>query len=186
MYRVNVRTIILHRRGELELLAKKIRRNKILQILGIILIPSVLYTLIFVGSHKQNVNTDVVDNLMPLYVYMLVSRILLLIIFIGSAVLLLRSLKSYSLKIYYFSRFKILLTLILGTISLSLDSINYLLLTLENDLMEESILHSWKETSLTNDVGDYQLFILFYVLVSEFLPMISLQVSLLISYKNNS
>lgn len=104
---------------------------------------------------------------------MLISRIILLVFFIGSALLLLKALKGYSLKIYRFSKYKILLTLVMGSLSLGLETIHFALLTLENAI-EETILHGWKMSSLQDDRIDYSLFVFIYILTIEFLPMISL------------
>lgn len=151
------------------------------------MIPICIYGFILFGHYANLDDSDntVTDNLFPLYLFMTLSRILLLGFFIGSALLLLRSLKSYSLKIYYFSKCKILLTLFLGSLSLALETLNFSLLAAEN-VFEEHYLHSWKISSLQDDRADYSVFIFAYVLIIEFLPMISLQTSLMISYINNS
>jgi cytochrome bd-type quinol oxidase subunit 2 len=171
---VNVRTIIVHR-SDIKGLARRLKINKAIHIGLVTIIPISIYGFIIFGHYTNLDDQDktVTDNLFPLFLFMALSRILLLILFIGSALLLLRSLKSYSLKIYRFSKYKILLTLVLGSISLGLETLNFSLLAAEN-AFEEHYLHAWKISSLQDDRVDYSIFIFIYVLMIEFLPMISL------------
>jgi len=184
--RVNVRTIIVQR-GDIKGLARRLKINKAMHIGLVTIIPIFIYGFIIFGHFTNLDESDktVTDNLFPLFLFMTLSRILLLFFFIGSALLLLNSLKSYSLKIYRFSRYKILLTLVLGSLSLGLETLNFSLLAAEN-AFEEHYLHNWKISSLQDDRVGYSVFVFAYVLIIEFLPMISLQTSLIISYINNS
>lgn len=50
---------------------------------------------------------------------------------------------------------------------------------------EDAFLDAFKEQSLIDDTIDYSLLLFSYILLIEFLPMISLQISLVISYRNN-
>ena len=71
--------------------------------------PSVTYTLIIVGLGIQSSEADgrISDNLVPLYSFIAGTRGLLLLLFYGSGIALLRSLKWYSLKIYRLSKYKV-------------------------------------------------------------------------------
>lgn len=100
-----MRTII-ENRGNIEALKKKAKRNKIIHILSILMFPVVIFSLIGVAIKNEG-NGTVSDNLLPIFYFMLISRVLLLLIFFSSGVLLLRSLMKYSRQIYKFSKFKV-------------------------------------------------------------------------------
>jgi hypothetical protein len=116
---------------------------------SIVIIPLCIYGLILVG-HLTDLNDNdytISENFYPLNFFMFLSRLILLLFFVGSAIFLLHSLKGYSLKIYRYSRYKILLTLVLGSVSLTLEFINFSFLLIENKF-EENLAHRWKLESL--------------------------------------
>jgi hypothetical protein len=124
------------------------------------------------------------ENYEPLFWFMLITRVSLLIIFTASGIILLASLKQYSLRIYRISKNKILLTLIFGSFGLVLHSLNYLELVVEGS-NQELTLKIFKDDSLGQNGIAYSLTLFAYIMLIEFLPLMSLQISLLISYRNN-
>jgi hypothetical protein len=86
-----------------------VRRNKIIHVTILIMIPVAIYGCILIGKYwdLRDENQMINDNLQALFLFMLVSRIALMAIFVISGILLLRSLKTYSLKIYRFSKCKV-------------------------------------------------------------------------------
>lgn len=103
---MNVRTIIEYR-FDIEELSKKVRRNNIIHYSTIMLIPAIIYSLIVIGAFTNDTSTMADDDLQPLFIFMTCSRIALLTLFEASGLYLLRSLKSYNLKIYRFSKCKV-------------------------------------------------------------------------------
>lgn len=101
-----------------------------------------------------------------------------------SGSILLRSLKRYSRRIYRISHKKILLTLVFGSFGLVLHSLNYLELVVEGS-NQELTLKIFKEESVGQNGLAYSLTLLGYIILIEFLPLMSLQVSLLVSHHNN-
>lgn len=104
-FRINVRTII-ENRGDIEALKVKARRSKCIHITSIVVIPLIIYSLIGYCIVVEQ-NGKVADNLQPLFIFMLVTRVALLLAFVLSGFCLLLSLKKYSLQIYNFSKFKV-------------------------------------------------------------------------------
>jgi hypothetical protein len=124
------------------------------------------------------------DNYKPLFWFMFLTRVSLLILFTASGSILLVSLKRYSLRIFRISKNKIILTLIFGSFGLVLHSLNYLELVVEGS-NQELTLKIFKDGSLGQNGVGYSLTLFAYIMLIEFLPLMSLQISLLVSYRNN-
>lgn len=122
-----------------------------------------------------------------LNIFMLAFQILLLIIFLISGIVLLKTLKTYSQAIYQLSKKKILFTLIIWTLAFIYEITFYGLLIGFSDSSEdtESFMYKLKVYSLSNDTSAYSLIYIATIVISEYLPLLTLLWSLVKSYKNN-
>ena len=84
------------------------------------------------------------------------------------------------------SKCKILFTLIIWTIGLIFEMGKYGIEVIHNDQINEiSFWHQFKLDNLKNDKPYYSLVMFACIIITEYLPLSTLQYSLLKSYKNN-
>jgi hypothetical protein len=103
-------------------------------------------------------------------------------IFLSTGIYLLRTLKKYSDQIYKNSRCKILFTLVMWSIGVMIQVGTYILQAIAT---KESPWDDFKYDSLANDDIKYSFLLFSNLLTTEYVPLISLLISLVISYRNN-
>ena len=117
---------------------------------------------------------------------MLCMNITLLILFLTSGLLLLATLKKYSKRVYQISRCKILFTLVIWTIGISLDITKYTMEIVYVDGEKgPSFWQKYKLDNLKEDKPYYSVVMFVCILITEYLPLSTLLYSLLKSYRNN-
>lgn len=107
---------------------------------------------------------------------------ILVVTFLSTGIYLLRTLKKYSDQIYKNSRCKILFTLIMWSCGIIIQVATYVL---QATAMDESVWDDFKYKSLVNDDIKYSLLLFGNLMTTEYVPLISLLISLVISYRNN-
>jgi hypothetical protein len=126
------------------------------------------------------------QSLQNLNIVMLSMNITLLILFLTSGVRLLATLKKYSKRVYQISRCKILFTLVIWTIGISLEIAKYTMEIVYVDGDKDlSFWHEYKLYNLKEDKPYYSMVMFACILVTEYLPLSTLLYSLLKSYRNN-
>jgi uncharacterized protein YhhL (DUF1145 family) len=120
--------------------------------------------------------------LYPLNIFLAVFGGILVIIFLSTGIYLLRTLKKYSDQIYKNSRCKIVFTIVMWSCGILIQVVAYVLQAVAKN---ESVWDEYKYKSLVNDDIRYSLLLFGNLLTTEYVPLISLLISLVISYRNN-
>ena len=120
--------------------------------------------------------------LYPLNIFLAIFGGVLVIIFLSTGIYLLKTLKKYSDKIYKNSRCKILFTLVMWSCGVMIQVVAYILQAIAT---KESVWDDFKKLSLENNDIKYSFLLFGNLVLTEYVPLISLLVSLVISYRNN-
>ncbi len=120
--------------------------------------------------------------LYPLNIFLAIFGGVLVIIFFSTGIYLLKTLKKYSDKIYRNSRCKILFTLVMWSCGVMIQVVAYILQAIAT---KESVWDDFKKLSLENNDIKYSFLLFANLVLTEYVPLISLLVSLVISYRNN-
>jgi hypothetical protein len=123
-----------------------------------------------------------VPYLYPLNIFLAIFGGVLVIIFLSTGIYLLKTLKKYSDKIYKNSRCKILFTLVMWSCGVMIQVVAYILQAIAT---KESVWDDFKKLSLENNDIKYSFLLFGNLVLTEYVPLISLLVSLVISYRNN-
>ncbi|CDW90388.1 UNKNOWN [Stylonychia lemnae] len=114
---------------------------------------------------------NIIEDLVPMFSFMFTNQVIQLSFFLYFGIRLIQSLKQYSLETYKKSKCKIFYYLM---------NITYQSNDFEKNYLE------FKLKSLFNDDALSPIISFIYVFFTDFLPMITFQLSLLMSYRNNS
>lgn len=120
--------------------------------------------------------------LYPLNIFLAIFGGVLVIIFFSTGIYLLKTLKKYSDKIYRNSRCKIVFTLVMWSCGVMIQVVAYILQAIAT---KESVWDDFKKLSLENNDIKYSFLLFANLVLTEYVPLISLLVSLVISYRNN-
>lgn len=188
---VTVKTIVDCQKYSSEYRDKRVTRLRAAEALLLMVVPISMFILMIkdVSSVPEGENIkdyNLQQSLRNLNIVMLSMNITLLVLFLTSGVLLLATLKKYSERVYQISRCKILFTLVIWTIGISLEIAKYTMEIVYVDGDKDlSFWHEYKLHNLKEDKPYYSMVMFVSILITEYLPLSTLLYSLLKSYWNN-